>query len=75
VTSDQTPSPNLTPREIDVLNHLAAGNRPAGIASDLGIKEVTVHMHIRTARAKLNAPTRESAIARAIGFGLITVTL
>jgi DNA-binding HTH domain-containing proteins len=69
----ETQPPRLSPRELDVLFLLAAGDRPARIASLLGIKEVTVHLHIRSARTKLGAATREAAVARAVNYGLITV--
>lgn len=65
---DQDP---LSPREKDVLRLLAAGRMNARIAEDLGVAEVTVRMHLRSARAKLGAATREQALAIALTRGLL----
>ena len=56
-------------REKDVLRYLAAGLRNDAIASKLGIAEITVRMHITSARRKLGAATREQAIALAMRSG------
>lgn len=63
--------PALSPREMDCLAHLASGLRTQQIADRLGIKPVTVEMHIRRAREKLQASTREQALAKAISQGLL----
>ena len=56
----------LTARETDVLSYLASGLRNDAIAYKLGVAEVTVRAHITSAREKLQAATREEAIATAI---------
>lgn len=61
----------LSPRERDCLAHLAAGLRTQQIADRLAIRPVTVEMHIRNAREKLQANTREQALAKAISWGLL----
>ncbi len=61
----------LSPREHDCLAFLAAGLRTQQIADRLGIKPVTVELHVRGARTKLNAQTREQAVAKAISRGLL----
>lgn len=61
----------LSPREHDCLAYLAAGLRTQQIADRLGIKPVTVELHVRGARTKLNAQTREQAVAKAISRGLL----
>lgn len=61
----------LSPRERDCLIHLAAGLRSQQIADRLDIKPVTVEMHLRRARGKLKAATREQALAKAMSMGLL----
>ena len=56
----------LTVRETDVLSYLASGLRNDAIAYKLGVAEVTVRAHITSARQKLQAATREEAVATAI---------
>jgi DNA-binding CsgD family transcriptional regulator len=61
----------LTSREYDCLAHIADGLRTADIAHCLGIAETTVEMHLRNARSRLGAKTRDQAVAIAIRQGLI----
>ena len=63
----------LSTREKDVLRYLAAGLRNDAIASKLGIAEITVRIHITSARRKLGAATREQAIALAIRSGQLAL--
>ncbi|WP_420334219.1 response regulator transcription factor [Roseibium sp.] len=65
---------HLTNREIQCLQQLAVGERPQRIASILGIAPITVEFHIRNARRKLGAKTREHAIAIVISRGLLSET-
>jgi len=46
----------LTPRELDVLRHLASGRSNAGIAAALVISERTVDAHLRSVFTKLSLP-------------------
>ena len=62
---------NLSERERDCLLWLAQGLRTARIADRLGIKEVTVNFYIGKAKRKLQARTREQAVAKAVMLGLI----
>ncbi|MEO1115705.1 MAG: LuxR C-terminal-related transcriptional regulator [Pseudomonadota bacterium] len=62
---------HLTHREIQCLEHLAVGERPQRIAAILGIAPITVEFHIRNARRKLGAKTREHAIAIVVSRGLL----
>lgn len=64
-------NPPLTPRECEALLRLAQGLRTAQIAHRMGIAPVTVDKHLRQAREKLGARTREQALAFAIRDGLI----
>lgn len=61
----------LTSREIECLNALADGLTNDGIARRLHISVPTVAMHLTNARRKLEAVTREQAIAIAMRRGLL----
>jgi DNA-binding CsgD family transcriptional regulator len=63
------PSNLLSIRETDVLSFLASGLRNDAIAWKMNIAEVTVRMHLASARRKLGAATREEAVALAIRSG------
>jgi len=62
-------SDRLSTREIDALSFLASGLRNDAIAWKMSIAEVTVRMHLASARRKLGAATREEAVALAIRSG------
>jgi DNA-binding NarL/FixJ family response regulator len=68
-----TPSPTLTQREQEVLEHLAHGLANKQIAAALGISERTVKFHVSAVFAKLGAANRTDAVARAAQAGLITL--
>jgi DNA-binding NarL/FixJ family response regulator len=61
----------LTAREIDVLRHVAGGNRNRDIAERLFISEETVKVHIKHIMDKLGASDRTQAIAIAVRRGII----
>lgn len=61
----------LSPREQETLTWLASGLRTAQIAHRMGIREVTVGLHLQGARRKLGARTREQAMAIALRDGHI----
>jgi DNA-binding NarL/FixJ family response regulator len=61
----------LTPRELDVLRHLAAGLPNREIAQLLGIRFDTVKDHVTTIRSKLKVSSRKQAALWAIQNGLI----
>ena len=61
----------LTARQQEVLSDLANGFRTGQIAERLGVSISVVDLHIREARRRLNAMTREQAVAVAIKDGLI----
>ena len=61
----------LTPREIDVLSHLAGGNRNRDIGERLFISEETVKVHIKHIMDKLGARDRTQAVAIAVRRGII----
>jgi LuxR family maltose regulon positive regulatory protein len=61
----------LTPKEADVLRFLAGGRPNKVIAAELGLSADTVKWHVKKLFAKLNAGSREHAVARARMLGLI----
>ncbi len=62
---------DLTSREIEVLNHIAGGNRNRDIADKLFITEETIKVHIKHIMAKLGASDRTQAVAIAVRRGII----
>jgi DNA-binding CsgD family transcriptional regulator len=64
-------SPHLTPRQLDVLRHLAAGHSTAVIAARLGIAIDTVRNHIRAILERLEVHSRLEAVIRAHDLGLV----
>jgi DNA-binding NarL/FixJ family response regulator len=61
----------LTSREVDVLRHIAGGNRNRDIAERLFISEETVKVHIKHIMEKLGASDRTQAVAIAVRRGII----
>jgi DNA-binding NarL/FixJ family response regulator len=61
----------LTEREVEVLRHIAGGNRNRGIAERLFISEETVKVHIKHIMEKLGASDRTEAVAIAVRRGII----
>jgi DNA-binding NarL/FixJ family response regulator len=61
----------LTDREVDVLKHIAGGNRNRDIAARLFISEETVKVHIKHIMEKLGASDRTQAVAIAVRRGII----
>lgn len=66
---DQGP---LTPRQVEVLELIVAGLTNAEIAERLAITEKTAEHHVSAVLARLGAPNRASAVATAIGLGLVS---
>jgi DNA-binding NarL/FixJ family response regulator len=61
----------LTPREIEVLRLVAAGNANKEIGVRLSLTEVTVKSHVKNVLAKLGANDRTHAVAIALKRGII----
>jgi DNA-binding NarL/FixJ family response regulator len=57
------PGPGLTPRELQVLRGLAAGERNREIAARLGVSRRTVDRHVGNLYAKLRVSSRAAATA------------
>ncbi len=63
----------LTPRERQVLEHLAEGLSNREIAARLGISEHTVKFHVSAIYGKLGAASRAEAVRHGLRHGLITL--
>jgi DNA-binding NarL/FixJ family response regulator len=64
--------PSLTPREAEVLAHVADGLSHDEIGKQLSISPETVRTHVRKACERLNARTRTHAVATALRLGLFS---
>jgi DNA-binding NarL/FixJ family response regulator len=64
-------SSDLTAREIEVLEHIVAGNNNKAIASRLNISEATVKSHINSILNKLGVSDRTQAATTALQRGLV----
>jgi DNA-binding CsgD family transcriptional regulator len=69
--SNTLPPQRLSIRERDCLALIADGLRTKAAAHHHGIAEATVEMHIRRARIRMGAKTRDQAIAMAVRGNLI----
>lgn len=61
---------DLTPREMEILCHLAAGQSNKVIAHELGISEGTVKLHVKAILRKLGVRSRVEAAVLAVERGL-----
>ena len=64
-------STDLTAREIEVLEHIVAGNSNKAIANRLNISEATVKSHINSILNKLGVSDRTKAATTALQRGLV----
>jgi two-component system nitrate/nitrite response regulator NarL len=74
VSSGTTPNllaEPLTPRELEVLKHMAEGLSNKLIARELDISEHTIKFHVNAILGKLGAQSRTEAVVRATRAGLI----
>jgi two-component system nitrate/nitrite response regulator NarL len=62
----------LTPREREILCHLAAGQSNKAIARDLGISDGTVKLHVKAILRKLAVRSRVEAAVMAVEQGFCT---
>jgi DNA-binding NarL/FixJ family response regulator len=61
----------LTPREVEVLRLVAAGNANKEIGARLSLTEVTIKSHVKNILAKLEANDRTHAVTIALKRGII----
>ena len=67
------PPEDLTPRELEVLRHLAEGLSNKTIAKALDISENTVKFHLSALLGKFGVSSRTEVVVRAIQLGLVVV--
>ncbi|WP_344502347.1 response regulator transcription factor [Dactylosporangium maewongense] len=70
-TARSGPVAGLTPRELDVLRHIALGQNNAEIAAALHVTRETVKTHVGNVLDKLGARDRTQAAVLAYEFGLV----
>jgi len=61
----------LSPKEIQTLRSLCAGNSNKEIAIEFDIQEVTVKLHVKNILSKLNAKNRTHAVVIAKDEGFV----
>jgi DNA-binding CsgD family transcriptional regulator len=64
-------TPNLTPRELEVLRWTMEGKTAWEVGAILGISERTAVMHVSNATHKLGCTTKHQAVVKALRLGLI----
>jgi DNA-binding CsgD family transcriptional regulator len=69
--AEALPAEPLTARELEVLRHLARGERNREIGAALAISEHTAKFHVAQIIAKLRASSRAHAVAKALRAGLV----
>jgi PAS domain S-box-containing protein len=69
--SHLTPGVELTPRELEVLQHAADGIHRKDSAVQLGVSGDTIKSHFRNIYEKLGVADRAAAVAEAMRLGLI----
>ena len=69
--AENPPVPELTPRQLEILNSLSRGYSNADIAEVFGINEFTVREHVANIMAKLDASNRAEAVATALRKSLL----
>ena len=70
---EQVPAPRLTPREMEVLQHVAQGMNNREIARTLYISENTVKNHVRNILEKLHLHSRMEAVVYAVREKLLEI--
>ena len=62
----------LTPRELEILQRVAAGEASVDIANELGMSRHTLRTHIQNVLTKLGVHSKTDAVVAAIRFGKVT---
>ncbi len=70
INAESNPASTLTPREREIMCHLAAGESNKVIARQLGISDGTVKLHVKAILRKLNVHSRVEAAVLAVEKGL-----
>ena len=67
---EESPFSGLTPRELEILGHIAEGQSNKAIARDLDISDGTVKLHVKSILRKLGMHSRVEAAVKAVEHGL-----
>jgi len=65
-----SPFSELTPRELEILGHIAEGQSNKAIARDLDISDGTVKLHVKSILRKMGMHSRVEAAVKAVEHGL-----
>jgi DNA-binding NarL/FixJ family response regulator len=71
--ADEPPAIPLTPRELDILRHVAAGMRNREVGELLDVSEQTIKNHLSSILHKLGVPNRTHAVTFAVRQGWLTL--
>lgn len=71
--ADEPPAMPLTPRELAILRHVAAGRRNREVGELLEVSEQTVKNHLSSILHKLGVPNRTHAVTFAVRQGWLTL--
>jgi DNA-binding NarL/FixJ family response regulator len=71
--SEQRANNPLSPRELEVLRHVARGRRNREVAELMGVSEQTVKNHVSTILHKLGVPNRVRAVTFAVRQGWLVL--
>lgn len=63
--------PELSKRELEVLNRIAQGKSKSGIAEEMGLSKDTIDTYFRRIYAKLDVSDRAAAVAKAVARGVM----
>lgn len=69
--AESPPAPELTHRQLEILNSMSRGYSNAEIAQMFGINEFTVREHVTNIMTKLDASNRAEAVATALRKSLL----
>jgi two-component system, NarL family, response regulator len=70
--AERVPQSDLSPRELEVLRHVADGKSNKRIADALGLSEATVRTHVSNILSKLGVDDRTQAATEALRRGILS---
>jgi DNA-binding CsgD family transcriptional regulator len=70
-SESDTPTPRLTPREVEILRWTMEGKSAWGVGQLLSVSEHTVNFHLRNIFRKLDASSKHQAVLKALALKLI----